>query len=353
MSNIDEMLEGIEAWESAVTENGYIDGENRVRISEAFMSNDAPILFPKVISRVLKEAAEPTKVITPLLQPVRLSQGRSMEFPAVNAIRAFEIPEGQEYPEQALTFGKQVEGKVTKKGVQVSFTDEVIADSQWDIVGLHVRAAGAAMGRLKEQIALGEFRKAASVVFDNTTPGSSTNGATTGVDITGAANETITFEDVIDMAAALLAENHSPTDFILHPLMWAVFLKGSHFFANGTGITPGGWNTTVATADQAANATTPLGLNALVSPFVGWTPKVGNTPAMSDIFLVDRNEIGAILIKDELSVDEWTDQTRDIRSLKLKERYDVVAFGDGEGITVAKDVVLARNYETQLTNESI
>jgi hypothetical protein len=61
-----------------------------------------------------------------------------LEFPAVNAIQAAEIPEGQEYPEQALAFAKQIEGKVSKKGVKLSFTEEVIADSLWDIVGLQV-----------------------------------------------------------------------------------------------------------------------------------------------------------------------------------------------------------------------
>lgn len=349
---IEEMLDGVEAWEAVVTENGYVDDENRIRINEAFMSNDAPILFPKVINRVLREAAEPAKLIVPLLQTVRLAQGRSMEFPAVNAIRAFEIAEGNEYPEQALNFGKQVEGKVSKKGVKLAFTDEVVSDSQWDIVGLHVRAAGRSMARLKEQIALGRFRDAASIVFDNTTPGDSLNGETTGIDINGDANFTITFEDVIDMSAVLLAENHSPTDFILHPLMWAVFLKGSHFMANGTGVTPGAWGSSVDSPSQVISGTTPLGLNALVSPFVGWTPKVdADTPAKSDVFLIDRSEIGAILVKEDLSVDEWTDQTRDIRNLKLKERYDIVAFGDGEGITVAKNVNLARNYEVQVTNE--
>ncbi len=58
-----------------------------------------------------------------------------------------------------------------------------------------------------------------------------------------------------------------------------------------------------------------------------------------------------MLVKDDLSTDEWNDPTRDIRSLKLKERYDIVMLGDGEGITVAKNVNLARNYEVSVVNE--
>jgi hypothetical protein len=52
-----------------------------------------------------------------------------------------------------------------------------------------------------------------------------------------------------------------------------------------------------------------------------------------------------------MSTDQFDDPSRDIRSMKMKERYDIVMLGDGEGITVAKNVRLARNYEVQVTNE--
>lgn len=343
--SISELLENLETWDTVLAEDGRIDDETRVTISEAFASPDASILFPKVISRTLKEAAEPQLLVTPLLSTVRLGQGRSLEFPAVNAIQAAEIPEGQEYPEQALAFAKQVEGKVSKKGVKVAFTEEVIADSLWDIVGLHVRAAGRAMARLKEQIALSRFKDAATVVFDNDDAGIDD---TTGVGSTGTANDTLTWDDVIDMAAVLMAENHVPTDFIVHPLMWAVFAKNAAW-SGGDAVPAGVWNLNVASREGVLNASSPLGLNVIVSPFVSFTAKDGATPAKSDVFLIDRNEVGALLVKDDMSTDEWTDPSRDIRALKMKERYDIVMMGDGEGITVAKNVSLARNYEIGLS----
>jgi hypothetical protein len=343
-TNIHELLQKAENWEAAFNEDGYIDEKNRVTIKEAFASPDADMLFPKVISRTLKEAAEPEFLVTPLLSTIRLSKGRSMEFPAVNALQAAEIPEGQEYPEQALAFQPQVEGKVSKKGVKVGFTEEVIADSQWDIVGLHVRAAGRAMARLKEQIALRRFAEAATIVFDNaSTP------TTTGLDINGVDNNALTWNDVVDMAAVLHAENHVPTDFILHPLMWSLFLKSAPF--QYPGMPPMGWNQNVGSKSGVANSTAPLGLNVILSPFVSFTAASGSTPAKSDVFLIDRNEIGALLVKDDMSTDEWNDSTRDLRYLKLKERYDIVAFGDGEGITVAKDVPLVASYNVMLTSE--
>jgi hypothetical protein len=343
---IQELLSGLPAWEAALAEDGYIDTDNRVTIKEAFGSPDAAILFPKVISRTLKEAAEPQLLVTPLLSTVRLGKGRSLEFPAVNAIQAAEIPEGQEYPEQALAFAKQIEGKVSKKGVKLAFTEEVIADSLWDIVGLHVRAAGRAMARLKEQIALSRFKDAATVVFDN-----DGGTATTGKGIDGAANDTITWDDVVDMAAVLMAEKHIPTDFILHPLMWSVFLKDAIFHTGGSAAAVNtSWGYRPQSEGAALNATAPMGLNVIVSPFVSFTAKSGGTPAKSDLFLIDRNEVGTLLVKDDMSTDQFDDPSRDIRQMKMKERYDIVMLGDGEGITVAKNVSLARNYEVTVTN---
>jgi hypothetical protein len=344
--SIEELLETLPAWQSVLAEDGYIDEDNRVTIKEAFASPDAPILFPKVISRTLKEAAEPQALVTPLLSTVRLGKARSFEFPAVNAIQAGEVPEGQEYPEQALAFTKQVEGKVSKKGVKVAFTDEVISDSLWDIVGLHVRAAGRAMARLKEQIALGRFADAATVVFDN----AGSQPDTTGLGSDGVANKSLTWDDVVDMSAALMAQNHVPTDFIIHPLMWSLFLKDSVFHAGGSNY-GGAWNFRPGSKEGALNSTAPLGLNVIVSPFVSFTARSGATPAKSDVFLIDRNEIGVVMVKDDMSVDEWNDPTRDIRALKMKERYDIVTFGDGEGITVAKNVDLVRNYDVQVVNQ--
>lgn len=343
---VTELLRDIEAWDNAIAEDGQFDEKNRITIKEAFASPDAPILFPKVISRTLKEAAEPQQLIVPLLSVVRLGKGRSLEFPAVNALQAAQIAEGQEYPEQALAFTKQVEGKVSKKGLKVAFTEEVIADSLWDIVGLHVRAAGRAMARLKEQIALKQFAAAATIVFDN----DGSQDDTTGRDINGAANSSLTWDDVVDMAAVLMAENHVPTDFIIHPLMWSIFLKDSVFHVGGSNY-PGAWNYNASSKEGVVNATAPLGMNVLVSPFVEFTAKDGATPAKSNVFLIDRNEVGVLLVKDDMSTDEWNDPTRDIRSLKMKERYDIVTLGDGEGITVAKNVDLVRNYEVQVTNE--
>ena len=348
-----EALKKLPTWEAALNHNGYIPDEHgevpeeatQITIREAFSTPDARLLFPRVISRTLREAAEPKYLVTPLLQVVN-TDARAVDFPAVNAIRAFEIPEGGEYPEQQLALARQREGKVSKKGVKIAFTEEVIADSQWDIVGLHIRAAGRAMARLKEQIALDRFRNAATTVFDKDDGDATTN--TSGVGGDGNDNGSLTWDDILEQAAVLIAENKQPTDFILHPLMWALFLKDPVFHSGGPNQLQG-WRTPVGNGNEnIVNATAPMGLNTLVSPFVGFTAKDGDTPAKSDVFLIDRNEVGVLLVREGLGTEQFDDPTRDITNLKMRERYDIVALGDGEGITVAKNVSLTRHYDVHL-----
>src|SRR5699024_3328420 len=114
--------------------------------SEALTTADANILMPKVIQQVVTEAAEAQLLATKLFKRINLTEGRSMEFVHFGAIRAFEVGEGQEYQEQTLNFTKEgigsVDVKVRKYGLKIAITDEMISDSQWDVVGMHLQAAG-------------------------------------------------------------------------------------------------------------------------------------------------------------------------------------------------------------------
>ena len=338
---VNEALTKLEGWTKAFNENGAIDDSTKVTIKEAFFTNDAPILFPKVMSNVLREAAEPEYTVSSLFDVVR-TDGRVVEFPAVNSIQAAEIPEGQEYPEQQLAFTKQAEGKVTKKGVKVNFTEEVINDSQWDIVGLHIRAAGRAMARLKEQIAVDRFTEQADVIFHN-------EGAepdTTGLGSNGVANNTLSWDDLMDMAAALHGDFHSPTDLLMNHLAWPMFAK-SHGLNGMHDLTRTNPTSLPANEQGAYASVAPLGLNVLLSRFV----RLAN--GVTDLYLVDRNEVGANLVREEMSTEEFNDPTRDIRALKMRERYDLVVFGDGEGIKMAKGLAVATSYEVSLVSNII
>jgi hypothetical protein len=105
-----------------------------VTVSEALSTQDASILIPRVITGMMREAAEPMYIGSDLLQKVRLTEGRSIEFPSIGAMRAHDIGESQSYLEETVDFQlhRTQEVKVGKSGMIVRVTDEMINDSQWD-----------------------------------------------------------------------------------------------------------------------------------------------------------------------------------------------------------------------------
>jgi hypothetical protein len=79
-----------------------IEARERPSVREVLTTDSANVLLPQTIQIVVKEAAEPEYIGSRLLQTVRLTTGQSVEFPIFGSIRAFEIEEGQEYPEAEL-----------------------------------------------------------------------------------------------------------------------------------------------------------------------------------------------------------------------------------------------------------
>jgi len=315
--------------------------ENRVDVTEALTTADANILLPKVISTVITEAAEPLYLASQFFKQVQLTEGRSMEFIHFGAIRAFEIAEGQEYPNQTLNLTKEGVGgldvRVRKYGLKVQITDEMIADSQWDVIGLHLEAAGRAMARKKEEVIFHEFSTHGHVVFDAKEYKPGDEGYPTGRGFDGEFNGTLSADDLVEMSVSIMSEGFTPTDIIMHPLCWSLFakneaLQGASVAAFGQGT--GGRDPRSFSVNNA------LGINVIFSPFVPFK----QAERLFDFYIVDRNNIGVLLVKDTISTEQFDDPLRDIQSLKVKERYGVGILNGGKGLAVAKNVAFKKTW---------
>lgn len=62
------------------------------------------------------------------------------------------------------------------------------------------------------------------------------------------------------------------------------------------------------------------------------------------MYCIDRSEVGVIVEREGLSTDDWNDPERDMRMLKVKERYGVGILDNGKGITVARNIAVAPTY---------
>ncbi|MEK1829073.1 hypothetical protein AAAC51_07940 [Priestia megaterium] len=213
----------------------------------------------------------------------------------------------------------------------------MISDSQWDVIGLHLRAAGRALAAKKEEVCFTEFRKAGHVVFDADLFAPGDDGYPTGRGFDGEYNGTLTAEDIIDMAVAIMSQGFQPTTIIMHPLCWSLFAKNAAL--EGTNVAAFGQGS--ANFDpRAYNTSNALGLEVIFSPFV----KFNQADKKFDFYLIDKNNVGVLLVKDEISTEQFDDPTRDIQTLKLRERYGVGVLNEGQAITVAKNIKFLRTY---------
>jgi hypothetical protein len=335
-------LELLEKFTKMMNYTGRVPVADRVTVREALTSADANIMIPKVVQLVVTEASETLLQVANLFHKITLTEGRSMEFVHFGAIRAFEIQEGGEYPNQNLNLAgtgiaPTVDVKVRKYGLKVQITDEAISDSNWDVIGMHLKAGGRALARKKEEVCFEEIRTHGHVVFDADKFAPGQPGYPTGRGFDGAPNGSLSAEDLIDMSLTILAAGYHPTDLILHPLTWSLFHKNnildiSSQAALGQGT--GGQDPRTYTTSNA------LGLNVIFSPFVPFDA----VNKKFDMYIIDRNNIGVILVKDEISTEEFSDPTRDIQTLKLRERYGVGILNGGLALSVAKNLPLKRTW---------
>lgn len=337
----EELAEQFHEMKESMQFNGRPDFNKRVRVKDALTSADANIMMPKVVSQVVLQAAEPMYLASQFFKRVDINEGRSMEFIHFGALRATEIGEGQEYPNQTLNLAKGEAGtvdiKVKKYGLKVPITDEAIQDSQWDVIGMHLEAAGRAMARKKEEICFDEFSTAGHVVFDGDQFSAGEDGYPTGRGFDGEYNGTLSADDLVDMAVSIMAAGFTPTDIIMHPLCWTLFaknamLQGSSVAAFGQG--QGGQDPRNFSSSNA------LGLNVIFSPFVPFD----EANKTFDFYIVDRNNIGVMLVREDVSTEQFDNPLQDIQTLKIKERYGVGILNGGLGLAVAKNVAFKKSW---------
>lgn len=346
-----------------------------IQLMDYQQPTDATILLPQVVTTVVREAVEPLLVLTSLMRRINFSAGEQITFPAVGAFSAEDLAPGQEYPEKSLEFAGQVTAKIGKVGVAVKFSDEMLRFSMFDVMTLHLQAAGRAMARLKEEKVSDLISSQGVAIYDNDDPNSANRGYTTGRDATGNGNGTLTLVDLFQMFADLLNAGFVPNTLLMNPMGWLIFAQNetlrSFGFANGgplwgaiqgmPGLAPtfggqGGVNMFPSGGSAASNSPTemtnatlqspvpqlfPAPLSIVVSPFITFD----STNQATDIIMCDRNELG-ILVEDEpVMTESWDDPARDLTKTKMRERYGLAIDNEGHAIASAKGVRMARGYD--------
>lgn len=217
----------------------------------------------------------------------------------------------------------------------------------------------------------------------------------------------MTVNDLFDMYAWLSMRGFTPDTLILHPFCWQLFAVDPlirEIVLNGNvlatrrmpdGASSPGWGTshdgrglrTTATGRGIAvgygqEADTTLGkiganpwvsslnplaatysvaprylpspLTVLVSPYAQYSrsaanitsgnPTVTRSYHTTSVNMLDSTSAGILIQRDPVSTEEYDDPARDIRALKVMERYGMQLLEQGKGVVCAKNVVIAQNF---------
>lgn len=336
-------------------------------IKETIMTTDVVDLVPRIIESKMIEAEDTQSVISPFFTKVQAGNTNgTVVVPIIGELQAHEVAEGGAYNDEAVEINtleyNSIEVRPKKIGLKVTLSEEVIMDSYWDIMEANLSRIGGAMARYKDEWCAREFSEHGHVVFDNALAAQNPDAATTGLGEDSLPNNTLSVEDFMSMCLALMANDKTPTDVIMHPLCWLVFARnamvgqGLTFGAMG-GMNVNPFGTTQGTGgfaglsnnmgpqqfvlnESQARFNLPMPINVILSPRV----KFDKQNKTFDMYVIDRNNIGAIVQREDLSVEKWTNPEIDVRIIKAKERYGIGIMDNGKGIAVAKNISAMPSY---------
>ena len=203
------------------------------------------------------------------------------------------------------------------------------------------------MARHKEEKIFREFSRHGHAVFDNAIDANShphlsqdeiDAAHTTGLDENAQPNATLAVDDVLDMIIALMANGYTPTDMLMHPLVWTIFAKNA--LLGSMGFEPEAPDGSFKLGAESVQGRIPFGMRVWLSPFIPFNRE----DRLYDIYVVDRNEVGVLLVKDEMSTEQFDNPLRDIKTLKVKERYGVGVLDEGRAVAVAKNVRFEKSW---------
>lgn len=314
-------------------------------VTEVLRSDDAIMLFRRVVQDVLLEPEEPALVgIDLLFRETAISTGSTViEIFLTDGITAQFVGENEPLRDNSLDWEKaRQEVRIMRAGVQVAITETMIEDSEWDLMGMHIRAAGAALRRLREEYLWTIVQNGAQTVFSNTAGVNSIKGATTGIGSTGTANQTMTQLDLVDLMAELVNYKMNPTDFGFHPLAWSGFLKDPLLRE----LLMLSWPTgqMVPTPDNSVRL--PFAMQAHMLPFLtsNVETKAPSDAVTTSVIMLDRNNSAVILRRQNPTPKDWVDPVDDTVRMKWTERYGVGLKHGGRGVVQAVGVSSAANY---------
>lgn len=325
-----------------------INGENvpGFTLQDFLASPSAKVLIPQIIIGTMRKTAEPVYLASKFYKSIPLKNGQAIMYPSIGVMKAYDVAEGQEIPQEAIDWQTHKSSliRVGKTGIRLQYSDEMQKEVEFGLIGEMVQEAGRAMARLKEQKAFQEWQKHCWTVFDNSYRKTLPDAGTTGLDFHGNINDTLSVEDLLDIIIAVYNNEYTPTDLVMHPLVWTTFARNG---LTGSLTAPFDRETnremptgSFKLGPDSVQGRIPFAFNVNLSPFC----PINTREKTYDLFAVDRNNVGTLLVKSGLKTEEFRDPARDLNNLKITESYGYATHNEGRAVCCARNVSMAKSY---------
>jgi hypothetical protein len=327
-------------------------------LSESVASHNYSSLVPQVIAGEFIPTTEWEYIGSQILGRKRVQTSNTMvELYATTPMSAEWTAEGQrgrEHVVDIMTFRK-LQVKIRQFQIALSFTREALRDAMWPILETHTREAIAAMHRFREEHIWEQFTRYGHVVFDP--DNTSSTYATTGIDGTYTYNDTMSVYDFLDLVATLYLWGFKPTDIMMHPMHYLVFVKTA---MRGGLFLPEANKSAIASSFNPGSLPQQAGSSAdslISSQLGGLIPNVWTTPYVpfdvrnmkANVYVIDRNQIGTTLEREGMRRIEWDDMTREVRFIRFKDEMGVAIYNDGRAIAKAQNIAVDIGYNQDIT----
>lgn len=328
-------------------------------VKEFLNSDDATKLVQPIIVGNMMTAAEPDYDIAGLLPKVNVTPGQAIEFPLAGEVVVGFVNQGGPYPVANLDFTRFRASdliKVRKYGAVIPITEEMIAQSNWNVIALWLEKAGRAMRRFKNAWIYREIFRNCHVILDGNSSDPSARPSGIGKD--GTPNGSLTYLDLMKMVVALLQANMTPTHICMNGYAWPVFFDNELLGAFGTSQWSRLMNIPKPYTQVDYSSTEDIIRRALTGlPQVMFSEHIpiDTSSKTFDIMMFDANKIGALLVsrEDEIPSDQWTNPENDVVNVKVRGECAPAIYHNGRAIAVARNITLAATYPGPIVVKTI
>ena len=320
---------------------------------EMVFSQNYSTLLPTVVAGGFVPTVEWEYIGSRILGRRRVqTTSTSVEMYVTTPLKAGWVGEAKTVPEAAVDIQalRKLQVNIREFGVGLAFSRQALRDAMWPVLETNISAANGAMNRFREEFIWTTFKQYAHTIFDP--DDGRTAFATSGVDGTYTANNTLSIYDYLDLVASLQLQGFKATDIFFHPLHYLVFAKtairGGMFLPEANKAAIAGSLNVGKSPDFDSAA-----INSMISAQLGGLiPNIWTTPFIpfdvnqmkADVYVIDRSNVGTVLEREGLRRIEWQDLGVEIRHINFRDEMGVAIFHDGKAIAKAANLAVDVGY---------